>query len=553
MARQVLTFSPPTKQVESEAAAVEVLLLQPFAKPPQVTFENVAARREAVRQLLILNTTNTEQLVTLSVPRDKGFSADADIFKLAPGQQQRVTFVWKPDGKEPATRVGVSVSTDKGYRGRLILLGTLRQETLPRKKQVPRSSILTSSQKPNLTSGPARNVPAQPAKKAAATSRAQCTKKAVVPARITVPVEFKTRSKKRTACENTCSESVKSTPLQKQTLSSLSESNGCLRSDNQHESCCPVEQTALNTLADSGCLGTDDAQTGVSPAAHPYCKSEDVTTQTETICPDVRRETFSGEINSPKTTISVSEDSRDHVSADHAHSLPGTGAISASQYAGECGNLKLQVETVYTEVKSGHSLPLESSVNAAFNESLEPVSTTFEDSLNLATLDSASLEAVNASEANSSQNNTFELDLSARMDMLYQQIANRPSDGAQENASDSHEQLNVSAYLSSLYNEMCEEKSKELLCSLPVLSKTLTEETLSERRSSSPKRLCEVDKQDNSLENLLRELELGASGDSLLGTMQQCGGNALFDGHVNIEDYFPADVSSIRAKPEDTP
>ncbi|XP_050032918.1 uncharacterized protein [Dermacentor andersoni] len=551
MARQVLTFSPPTKQVESEAAAVEVLLLQPFAKPPQVTFENVAARREAVRQLLILNTTNTEQLVTLSVPRDKGFSADADIFKLAPGQQQRVTFVWKPDGNEPATRVGVSVSTDKGYRGRLILLGTLRQETLPRKKQVPRSSILTSSQKPNLTFGPARKVPTQPTKKAAP-DLAQCTKKAVAPARITIPVEFKTGSKKRTACENTYNASVKSTPLQKQTLSSLSESNGCSRSDNQYERCCPVEQTALSVPADSGCLGTDIAQTGVSPAAHPYCKSEDVMTQTETICPEVRRETFSGGINSPKTTSSVSEDSHDHVSADHAHSLPDTGAISASHYSGECGNLKPQVETVYTEVESGHNLPLETSVNAAFKENLESMSTTFEDSLNVATRDSASLEAVNANEANSSQNNTFELDLSARMDMLYQQIANRPSDGAQENASDSHEQLNVSAYLSSLYNEMCEEKSKELLCSLPVLSNTLTEETLSERRSSSPKRPCEVDRQDNSLENLLRELELGASGDSLVGTMQQCSGNALFDGHVNIEDYFPADVSSIRAKPEDS-
>ncbi|XP_037571464.1 uncharacterized protein LOC119453491 isoform X1 [Dermacentor silvarum] len=555
--QQVLTFSPPTKEVESEAV-VEVLLLQPFAKPPQVTFENVAAKREAVRQLRIMNTTNTDQLVTLSVPRDKGFSADADVFKVAPGQQQLVTFVWKPDGTETATRVGVSVSTDKGYKGRLVLLGTLRQEARPRKKQVPRSSVLTSSQKPNLTSGPYRKVPIPPAKKAAP-NPAQGTRKAVAPTRITVPVDFKTRSNKRTACdENTCNATVESTPLHKQTLPSLPESNGHLSTDNQHESSCPAEQTALSTPADSGCLASDSAQTVVSPVVHPAHKSEDLMHRTATVCPEeVRRETFVCGIGSPKATSSVSKDSHGHVSDDHAHTLPGTGAS-------ECGDLKLWAETIYSEVETGSSIPHQTTVNAAFEDSLEPISTATicatihtrdtccQDNLNLATRDSASLEAVHV-EDDPGQNDTFELDLSARMDMLYQQIIeNQLSDGAQANASDSHEQLNMSAHLSSIYNELCEEKSKELLHSRPVLSKTVTEETFSDRRFSSPKRPDEADKQDNSLENLIRELELGSSDGSLLGMMQQCSGDALFNGHVNIEDYFPADVSSIRGKPGDT-
>lgn len=106
------------------------------------------------------------------------------------------------------------------------------------------------------------------------------------------------------------------------------------------------------------------------------------------------------------------------------------------------------------------------------------------------------------------------------------------------------------AYLS-FYNEMCEEKSKELLRSRPVLNKTLTKETFSER-FSSPKHPDQVDKQDNSLKNLIRDLQLGTSDGLLLGMMQQCGGNALFEGHVNTEDYFPADVNSIRGHPGDT-
>ncbi|KAH7944011.1 hypothetical protein HPB52_014286 [Rhipicephalus sanguineus] len=131
MAKRVFILSPPTKAVEGEAA-VETMLLQLFAKPPQVTFENVPAKRDAVRLLRVLNTTNAEQVVTLSVPHGKGFTADTEAFKLLPGQSQMVTFTWKPDEKDTAARVAVSVSTDKGIKSRIVLLGTVRQEARPR-------------------------------------------------------------------------------------------------------------------------------------------------------------------------------------------------------------------------------------------------------------------------------------------------------------------------------------------------------------------------------------------------------------------------------------
>lgn len=109
-----------------------------------------------MRLLRVLNTTNAEQVVTLSVPRGKGFTADTEAFKVLSGQSQMVTFTWKPDEKDTAARVAVLVSTDKGIKSRLVLLGTVRQEARPRinKEGVPGSGILTSSQKPKLTTGP---------------------------------------------------------------------------------------------------------------------------------------------------------------------------------------------------------------------------------------------------------------------------------------------------------------------------------------------------------------------------------------------------------------
>ncbi|KAH6941157.1 hypothetical protein HPB50_014456 [Hyalomma asiaticum] len=94
------------------------------------------------------------------------------------------------------------------------------------------------------------------------------------------------------------------------------------------------------------------------------------------------------------------------------------------------------------------------------------------------------------------------------MDMLYEQLTREQcSRGAHEITNNSsQEQLNMSAYLESLYNEMCEEKSKELLRS-PSLVNQVPEARMCERRCSSPKFLDEAG-QEKFLEDLTQKLEL---------------------------------------------
>lgn len=549
MAKQVLTFSPPTKAAEGEAA-VETLLLQPFAKPPQVTFENVPANRDAVRQLRVLNTTNVEQLVTLGVPQGKGFTADTEVFKVLPGQSQMVTFTWKPDEKDTAARVAVSVSTDKGVRSRFVLLGTVRQEARPRinKKGAPRSSILTSSQKPNLTPGPPKKDLAKLPKNALPNA-VQLTGKAAATPRITVPLEFKTRAKKRTGCENARNATAQSTAPIRQASSSSCASSTRPRADDQRF--CRPRQTAPNKPTNNACPRTRAAQAVVSLAAHASHKFEEKKPQTETVSSEgIRRETFIGGINIPENVNHLSDGSHGHVGADQVQQfVPVAGVFNDMSLPNESGDLKLQGETFCR----GPNSHLQTTVNATFEDSLEPRSTAFEDSLKVETKDSANLEeAVRIGEgSNPAQNDTFELDLSARMEMLYEQINERQaSSGARENATDcgGPEQLDTSAYLLSLYDELCETKSKALLYSPSLVDKAFPEAMLHERRCSSPK-LLENAVRDDSLEDLIQRLELGVCDGSLLRMTQTCADGASVDGHSCIEDSLSVDVSGILGKP----
>lgn len=128
MANKLLTFSPPAKAAEP-AVEEAVLLLQPFSEAPQINFERVPVGREAVRQLRVINPSQSEHMVTLSgALSQKGFSVDAQVFKVLPGQHHLVTFAWKPDGKEAASRVALTVTSHKGFKGRCVLLGTVKSQ-----------------------------------------------------------------------------------------------------------------------------------------------------------------------------------------------------------------------------------------------------------------------------------------------------------------------------------------------------------------------------------------------------------------------------------------
>lgn len=364
---------------------------------------------------------------------------------------------------------------------------------------MPKPSVLTSSQKLNLTSG----LPGlmQSAKKTAP-EPLKAPKKAT-PARITVPVEFKNRSKKHTTCENSACKSVKSTPVVKQASSRSAVSGNRLRSDGQMKNSCPA-MTAPLAPNNNGCPETDDAETSLSVClAH---KPEELL-ETGTVPQEgVRRETFISGINVPETTSHVPEDSHGHVIVDHNHQcLLGTGAALDIGLPNGSGDVKVQADKSLKELQMEISRELQTTASASAECCRESVNATFEDSLDAGTKD---LAGCIDNEADPAQNDTFELDLSARMDMLYEQlIREQSSQGAHEiTTNSSQEQLNMSAYLKSLYDEMCEEKSKELLRS-PSLVNQVPEARMCERRCSSPKFLDEAD-QDKFLEDLAQELEL---------------------------------------------
>lgn len=188
-AGRVLVFSPPKKPGEPKVE-VAVLQLQPFADAPQISFEEVPRGREAVRQLRVVNPAASEHVVTLrGALGQKGFAADRETFTVPPRGEQTVSFSWRPDGKDQASRAVLTVTSDKGFRGRCVLLGTVKPQPAkpvlksPAPKKLPAPKILTASQRLNVVRTAAPTKP--------------CSKGCATPVKLTVPKEFTMHSKKR--------------------------------------------------------------------------------------------------------------------------------------------------------------------------------------------------------------------------------------------------------------------------------------------------------------------------------------------------------------------
>lgn len=523
MAGKLLVFSPPSKVVEGRAAEVPVLLLQPFGKPPQVTFEQIPVGREAVRQLKVLNTSNTDHIVTLGdTLRAKGFRADPEVFKLLPGQSQLVSLFWKPDGNEPSSRLAVPVSTDKGYKGRFVLLGTVREEPKPLKpprKNPVKSSILTISQKQNLSSRATTS--AQTPRKANSTP-AQVCKKAVPPIRVTIPKEFKSSANKNAGRENRTSKVSASAQVSKKSATTISE---------------PCKKA-------------------VPPVRATVPKS------------------FASRPNKNATSNRPASITCDPHIAGDAESLLGGGTFSVVPASNTSGDLDpLKPATCTEEIRretfvcgapileATANITVEDSLktaNTAFENSLEMPKNYFEDSLepgklaNSTAVDAAATVNNSEEHSDSGNNDTFELDLSARMEMLYQQII--------EKQSCANSQKEVPTTTSAVHKQMSAEQAKPLLCTPQEaenegsLWPPQLQAISNEQRSSSPKCPAKASKEDSlpDIENLLAELELNAGrdprcsvNDSLLEMIENYGSTELFEDHVRVEDFFPSDVSSI--------
>lgn len=90
-------------------------------------FENVSVGSEATRLLQVRNTSKMAQMVMIErIPLKKGFTVSPDLFNVPPGGCEVVTFVWKPSDQDSTCRVAVSVRTEGGFKGSVVLLGTVK-------------------------------------------------------------------------------------------------------------------------------------------------------------------------------------------------------------------------------------------------------------------------------------------------------------------------------------------------------------------------------------------------------------------------------------------
>lgn len=492
MANKLLTFSPPAKAAEPKVE-VAVLLLQPFSEAPQISFEQVAVGCEAVRQLRVINTSRSEHLVTLTGGlSQKGFTVDAEVFKVLPGQQHLVTFVWTPDGKEAASRVALTVTSDKGFKGRCVLLGTVKSQPPPKPaRKVPRPTltVLTTSQQYNLI----HSVPANP----------KSCKKAAPPVKPTVPKEFRAHTKKSTFAAKTATSNQNTKPSQVPTAT---------------KSC-------------------EEAATVVS---------------------------------TPEKLVPSNSTSRGHKETP-LESSPGSGDTLPLLHVSTCEPTVPGMD------------PAEHIIQAREELAAELESTAFEDSLEVEGRAGSTTSKSILSEdvSHLGQNDTFELDLSVRMERLYKHISEKKSSS---NVPDSTSELDLSAHLTSLYEDIQERKSKQHARSPLRMSsqQLLAEPTHFEKEnahhvllencaadtglkgsplpgrltrehlSSSPRCVSREGSQLPDIQNILDELELcfdhpqdSADAGSLLEMMEKYGSGGLLDEHVLVDDFFPADISSI--------
>ncbi|CAN7990431.1 unnamed protein product [Ixodes hexagonus] len=179
---RAMTFSPPSKRddtaVKTVAAPTEVLLLQPFSRPPQLCFEDIPVGTEASRLLKVCNASGIVQTVFIErVPVDKGFAVDAQVFKVAPRGHQILNVTWKPTDNAASCRVTVNVRSDQGYKGGLVLLATVKKSVTRASRQAvkSRTKVLAQSQQLNVL----------PSAKKAAPALTHTKKR-----NVTIPVEF---------------------------------------------------------------------------------------------------------------------------------------------------------------------------------------------------------------------------------------------------------------------------------------------------------------------------------------------------------------------------
>ncbi|CAN7986646.1 unnamed protein product [Ixodes hexagonus] len=180
-------LSPPLERPnvsKANSSKIEVLLLQPFSRAPQLYFEDVPVGTEASQLVMVRSVYDTPSTVVINrVPRDKGFAVDPHIFKLAPGAEQLVHFLWTPVDSNASCRATVSVCSDRGYKGMLILLATVKQSA----RKAPRHP-----QKPH-TQTPARTQQS----KVPAPSGCKETAPPKTRRNITIPVQFISRTEMR--------------------------------------------------------------------------------------------------------------------------------------------------------------------------------------------------------------------------------------------------------------------------------------------------------------------------------------------------------------------
>lgn len=154
---RVMTFSPPhkTESQESAKAPPEFLILQPFSSVPQVSFENVMPGTSVTRCVYVRNTSDIDHVVTIDkVPVANGFAADPSVLLVPAGSTQTVYFTWNPTAETASCRCTVNVRSEEGYRGRILLLGTVKKvfptRAKPVKRTRPGAKVLLPSQKLNV-------------------------------------------------------------------------------------------------------------------------------------------------------------------------------------------------------------------------------------------------------------------------------------------------------------------------------------------------------------------------------------------------------------------
>uniref|UniRef100_A0A131Y7J1 Abnormal spindle-like microcephaly-associated protein ASH domain-containing protein n=1 Tax=Ixodes ricinus TaxID=34613 RepID=A0A131Y7J1_IXORI len=248
-----MTFSPPSKRDDTASkpvtAKTEVLLLQPFSRAPQLCFDDISVGTEASRSVKVCNTSVVEHTVFIErVPRNKGFSVNADVFKVAPRGHETLNVKWIPADNDASCRVTINVRSDQGYKGGLVVLATVKKSVkrAPRQPQKSRTKVLTQSQQLNLPLSV----------KGAAPAPAHTKKR-----NVTVPLEFKLKTKTLHGCRTKpvfARPAEKSTPVRKaqQTAKTADEGSDLVRRESY---VCVAAHDAVLTAAAAAVGEFDDS------------------------------------------------------------------------------------------------------------------------------------------------------------------------------------------------------------------------------------------------------------------------------------------------------